>query len=101
MYNDTVDPLLAWDEETLRAEALQTGFVEAKTELLEMRRRILLPERTLGRWMDTSDSGSYASRLLRHGATAEMVEGLRRTLLPLVGREANFASRTALLTARK
>ena len=99
MYNDTADPLLAWDEATLQEEARQAGFADAKTELLEMRRRVLLPERTLNRWMDMNDGGSYAGRLLKHGATAEMVEALRRALLPLVGHEVPFESRTALLTA--
>ncbi len=99
MYNDTADPLLAWNEETLRTEALRGGFTEAKTELLEMRRRILLPERSLQRWMDTEDPNSYARRLLKHGATTEMTDALRRALLPLIGRETPFESRTAILTA--
>lgn len=104
IYADPTDPLVAWDEETLRSALAAAGLIEVKVESVETVAEVRIGPALLDRWFAPSASDgrpSYAQRLaarLDQDALAA-VEALYRR--KLTGAVVGWRSVTAFVTGRK
>ncbi len=104
IYADPGDPLVAWDEETLRLALAAAGLVEVKVESVETVAEVRIGPALLDRWFASLAPGarpSYAARLAGRLDSDELaaVEALYRR--KLTGAVVGWRSVTAFVTGRK
>ena len=99
LYNQSDDPLLAWNEHALQRELLEAGFIQATVELQSFHRQVSLTPAQLQRWFEDRPD-SYAGRLRHAGLSAEAVEAFRQRLLhDICGRTTTWTVTTAFAFA--
>ncbi len=97
IYRNPDDPLVNWDDATLRRELAEAGFGGVSATVLELKRTQILPPALLARWLDAETPASYAARLLAAGLAPQRLELLRDALAPLANQPVTFTSHTAIL----
>ncbi len=98
LYAQATDPLMNWDLAELLQEAQDAGLQPPKHTLLESRRTQTLTPGVLDRWMDPTQKGSYAARLLAAGLPETDLLPFAQELHTLSGKEATLHATVALLT---
>ncbi len=100
LYTQATDPLMNWDLAELLREAQDAGLQPPKHTLLESRRTQTLTPGVLDRWMDPTQKGSYAARLLAAGLPEADLRSFAQALRTLSGKETTLHATVALLASK-
>ncbi len=94
VYNNSQDPRLAWDENTLREEFSAAAGFACQVEILTFHREQVISAAQIQHWF-AERAGSYAERLHLAGLPPESIQRLRDSLP--VGRLLPWSSTVAVL----
>lgn len=102
IYADAADPLVNWDEQTLRA-ALQEAGLKTSLQLEEEESEMLITQAMVERWFTSNPGGrpAYVDRLSALLSSADIAQIRELFERQLVGQIVAWRSRIAFLIARR